>query len=280
MSEETQKQSKKLTSKQKIGLGILFFLGIATLIFGLLQFLYNIRAPFASRGTGLTNFETTDQQNLDQLLSLQSKDTDHDGLSDFDEIYLYKTSPYLEDSDSDGYPDKQEVDSGNDPNCPAGKDCMALEGTSSGSTSSDLTNTDLTNTDLTNTNLTNTDLTNANIDLELLQGQATPEAIRQAMRQAGVSDEILNKLDDQTLMEIYQETLQETSIPSDLNINANLNDNTNIAANTNIDISGIDVSNLSADEMREILRQAGVEDTVLQSLDDETLRQIFEESVQ
>jgi len=264
MSDEPKKQEEKLSSKQKIGLGVLSFLGIAALIFGLLQFIYNVKAPFAGRGTGLTNFKTAEEQDLDQVLALQSKDTDQDGLSDFDEIYFYKTSPYLEDSDSDGYSDKQEVDSGNDPNCPAGKDCMTAEGgTSSGSSSPSASS------DLTNSNLTNSNLTNTNIDLELLGGQATPEAIRQAMRQAGVGDEILNKIDDETLMEIYQETLKETPIPSDLNINTNANTNT----------SGIDVSNLSTEEIREVLRQAGVEEEVLQSLDDETLRKIFEEAI-
>lgn len=266
MSDEPKKQEEKLSSKQKIGLGVLSFLGIAALIFGLLQFIYNVKAPFAGRGTGLTNFKTAEEQDLDQVLALQSKDTDQDGLSDFDEIYLYKTSPYLEDSDSDGFSDKQEVESGNDPNCPAGKDCTTAEGGTSSAGSSSSAPSDLTNSNLTNSNLTN-NLTN--IDLGLLGGQATPEAIRQAMRQAGVGDEILNKIDDKTLMEIYQETLKETPIPSDLNINTNTNTNT----------SGIDMSNLSTEEMREVLRQAGVEEEVLNSLDDETLRKIFEESI-
>lgn len=54
---------------------------------------------------------------------LRNQDTDGDGLNDYDELYLYNSSPYLEDSDSDGINDKEEVDSGGDPNCPGSQDC-------------------------------------------------------------------------------------------------------------------------------------------------------------
>ena len=54
---------------------------------------------------------------------LKSKDTDTDGLSDWDEMNLYKTSPYLADSDSDNINDYEEVKKGTDPNCPTGQDC-------------------------------------------------------------------------------------------------------------------------------------------------------------
>lgn len=252
---ETEAKDEKLTPKQKLSLGILCFLGVGALIFGLLQFLYNIKAPFAGRGTGLKNFKTVEQQEMENLLALQSKDTDQDGLSDFDETYLYKTSPYLEDSDSDGFLDKQEIDSGNDPNCPAGKDCMRTEGVPSGTGSiSPLVNSPL-----------------ANIDLGIFRGETNPEAVRNLLRQSGVSDEILSKIDDKTLMEIYQETLKETPLPPELN--ATLNTNTNVNTNQ------MNLSNLSPDQIRALLRQAGVEEELLQSLDDETLRKIFEESI-
>jgi hypothetical protein len=42
---------------------------------------------------------------------------------DYDELYVYKTSPYLSDSDSDGFDDNTEILSNHNPNCPEGKDC-------------------------------------------------------------------------------------------------------------------------------------------------------------
>ncbi|MBI4433345.1 hypothetical protein HY632_01080 [Candidatus Uhrbacteria bacterium] len=52
-------------------------------------------------------------------------DTDGDGLSDLEEFERIHTSPFLADSDSDGRTDKQEVDAGEDPNCPTGQVCTA-----------------------------------------------------------------------------------------------------------------------------------------------------------
>jgi len=47
---------------------------------------------------------------LDKLL-----DTDSDGLSDYDEVYLYGTNPYLGDTDGDGMDDAQELTAGTSP---------------------------------------------------------------------------------------------------------------------------------------------------------------------
>ena len=42
-------------------------------------------------------------------------DSDEDGLSDYDEIFMYDTDPWLADSDCDGVPDGNEVDDGTEP---------------------------------------------------------------------------------------------------------------------------------------------------------------------
>lgn len=47
-----------------------------------------------------------------------TNDSDHDGLSDYAEIYTYYTNPCATDSDNDGYPDKNEVDNRYNPNGP------------------------------------------------------------------------------------------------------------------------------------------------------------------
>lgn len=51
-------------------------------------------------------------------LNLKSLDSDKDGLSDYDEIYTYKTDPKNEDTDRDGYSDGIEVGNGGDPLSP------------------------------------------------------------------------------------------------------------------------------------------------------------------
>lgn len=57
---------------------------------------------------------------------LKSKDTDADGLTDYQEIYQFNTSIFLTDTDSDNYSDLEEVNSGNDPICPTNQDCNLL----------------------------------------------------------------------------------------------------------------------------------------------------------
>lgn len=68
-----------------------------------------------------TQTDVSDQQTMREL---KLKDTDHDGISDYDETYVYKTSPYLADSDSDGASDAEEIAKDGDPNCPEGKNCI------------------------------------------------------------------------------------------------------------------------------------------------------------
>jgi hypothetical protein len=59
--------------------------------------------------------------------SMSSSDTDGDGLSDFNEVAVYKTNPNLNDSDSDGYTDFFEVNSGYDPNSQSSKPATAMQ---------------------------------------------------------------------------------------------------------------------------------------------------------
>jgi hypothetical protein len=58
--------------------------------------------------------------------ALKTKDTDGDGLSDYEEVYAYNTSPYLKDTDGDGLPDGTEVKNGTDPNCKTGDTCRSI----------------------------------------------------------------------------------------------------------------------------------------------------------
>ena len=59
--------------------------------------------------TGFGVFQYSDEM-------LKTMDSDNDGLSDYDETYIYKTNPNLADTDSDGYTDGTEVLYNYDPN--------------------------------------------------------------------------------------------------------------------------------------------------------------------
>ncbi len=66
-------------------------------------------------------FGQTDEEKAEEA---KRKDTDGDGLSDWDEANLYQTSAYLADTDSDGDPDNIEIANQTDPNCPKGQVCV------------------------------------------------------------------------------------------------------------------------------------------------------------
>ena len=135
-------------------------------------------------------FTTSDEE-------LKTKDTDSDGLSDYDELNVYGTSPYLKDSDGDSYSDKIEIDSNNDPNCPKGTECRTGQTVPAGSSPqfNELTppaqggETSAPPPDL---------------------SKMTPQELRTLLLATGqVTEDQLKLIDDATLMQMYQETLKE-----------------------------------------------------------------------
>ncbi|MFA5052122.1 MAG: hypothetical protein WC544_03635 [Patescibacteria group bacterium] len=205
----------------------------------------------------------TNQVSASTLESLRSKDTDQDGITDYDELYVYHTSPYLSDSDSDGISDKAEIDQGADPNCPTGQAC-----------SRETTNTNASS--LANANA-QTDLTNGLLDT----GQnLSADQLRSILRDSGVSESDLSQVDDASLLDLYQQTLAEqegtttdtnTAGTNDVTLNVNAADQT---------VSYDDLKNLSITDIRYLLVQSGVPQDSLDQVDDDTLRQIYLDSLE
>ena len=69
----------------------------------------------------LINFFTGGSSSRDS----KNKDSDHDGLTDWQETEIYRTDPFNPDTDGDGYLDGEEVTSGYDPSKPAPNDKLA-----------------------------------------------------------------------------------------------------------------------------------------------------------
>jgi len=113
---------KTFSKEQKMGLGVFVSVGALATIFGLFYISSHLASPFKIDYDGPLVYvgeEYTEQQ----LIELQQKDTDGDGLNDYEELYVYSTSPYLEDTDGDDLSDYTEITSGRDPNCITGEDC-------------------------------------------------------------------------------------------------------------------------------------------------------------
>lgn len=120
---------ESLAGEQRFSLSVFGFCAILSVGLSVAYIRSGILSPFlVSKETLKASQSILAEQNAQdqKLTDLKAKDTDRDGLSDYAELYLYKTSPYLSDTDSDGTLDAIEIAQGTNPNCPEGTNCAQL----------------------------------------------------------------------------------------------------------------------------------------------------------
>lgn len=203
---------RTLTVEQKVAFVLLLFLGLGGAYFGFRSFRSTISRPFdlqIARYLKGDKFTTSSQREQQELEASKTRDTDGDGVTDYDELNIYKTSPYLTDSDSDGFDDKTEIFSGNDPTCPKDTECKAEDEVATdtseipelveafGNASSILSAGEF-------------DF-NSPEDVEAFFKQATLDEIRNALLKAGVPQDELDQISDEALEEFFNSTLADAS---------------------------------------------------------------------
>lgn len=224
--------------EKSLSLAILIF-GLAAVLLGFFQFKSDITKPFLAKK--IPAGQTQDNQDL---LGLKQKDTEQDGLSDYDELNIYYTSPYLKDSDSDGISDKKEIEQGTDPNCPEGQNCFAVWAEQ----------------------LANATSSESNADLFSPGAFSQPERLRQLLVQAGVSAEELAQFSDEELIKIFQEIIAQ-----------NQEQEAGQPAKT-ITVSADEIGSLTPVQIRQMLmEQAGIAKTTLDSISDKELMELVKE---
>lgn len=194
-------------SSPKTRLILLGVFTVAILIFWTLQMQANIKGPFQlgdeystlSRDSS-NNIGTCTGPNCLSDTELKGKDTDKDGLSDWEELNIYGTSAYLADSDSDGITDKEEIDAGTDPNCAEGTNCDVEE--ISPEPEMDIAE-ELNN--ITN-NISISEGDKEKLE-EAMSGNMNAENLRILMIKSGIDQEMVESFSDEELMTLYQETL-------------------------------------------------------------------------
>jgi len=189
-----------------VGLGIFIICGISGVVFGGAYLMQNIANPFNIEYSGPGYVSLDEQEDMEVELQ-KSRDLDADGLSDYDEQYVYKTSPYVADTDSDGYDDKVEIESGNDPNCPRDEDCGAS--TADAQVGDNMAATDLIG-DQFDVDGVAPDVSSPE-GLETYMKSLTAQEIRDYILQSGSIDEAtLNAIDDETILQLFDDALKQT----------------------------------------------------------------------
>jgi len=190
-----------LTLEQKFGFVFLFVFAIAFLVLSFFQLRNNLYRPYAL--TNAVPDVLIKEKFSDPTEALHYRDTDRDGLNDFEEIYVYGTSAYLEDTDSDGVKDKEEILQGRNPLC--------AEGTSCDKQNAETLPSQILEIWIKNPDSTSSSLFNSEIYLD------NPAELKKLLIASGVSAEMLKDLTDDELKEIGQEIFGSTEFQNALN---------------------------------------------------------------
>ena len=211
----------ELSSEQKAAFAILLFLGLGGIILGFLSFGANLRRPFDIQyveSLAKGRYLTQDQQDAEEVRLLKERDTDGDGITDYDELYVFKTSPYLTDTDSDGFDDRVEIFSDHDPNCPRGTECGGLlSADSEADTSKDpseLLNSVNSNTTQANSIFDNTAgvKLETEADIQTYFKSLTTDQIRQALLDQGLSQEQVDSVSDEEIRTLFDAAIDDAAV--------------------------------------------------------------------
>lgn len=191
--------------KERIVLASLGGFGAMILILGYFQFFSHIvnsvdprlvKAPQSAESSFTPAKAGLDLSKTDEL---KKKDTDDDGLSDYEELFTYKTSPYLADTDGDSSLDNVEIKNGTDPNCPEGRICLDDAGLGGGIQSA-----------VPIGEISEQSLKLSPGELEVQLRAAVPVSkIRELLLQSGqLTKDQIDQLDDATIQQVYDEALK------------------------------------------------------------------------
>lgn len=194
MAEKSSRQSfSSMPRRQKNAVFALSLSALVIIGVWIWQFNTRLTTPFQPSKEEVEIAKKAEQEREAAALAERNKDTDKDGLTDYDEVNMYGTSPYLEDTDGDGISDFNEVRQGKDPLCAEGSSCGLIA----------------TNPESVTPNATSTPASKVDEELLVLalSGQGDADTMRQILIQGGAAADQVALLTDEDLMKMYQDIL-------------------------------------------------------------------------
>ncbi len=190
---ELQPQTK-LDKGQRIGVGLLLCITVLLVAVSIFQFNSNIFAyGKRMKVDELANLDSAQRADSQQE-ALKKVDTDGDGLTDYDELFVYRSSPYMRDTDSDKIADGEEVRKGTSPTCQEGKDCLFNAVAASANEAKVVEALPEVSADA-----------QAKVDLTGI----TAQELREALLESGLPAEQLEGVNDEDLMKLVQQAQDE-----------------------------------------------------------------------
>lgn len=190
----------------------------------------------------------------EELAEQKQKDTDGDSLNDFDELYIYGTSPYLKDSDSDGLEDSKELEGGTNPICPEGTECAQPRTGGTGTTTAAEGVFDELSRQ------SGEQKTQDVLSALNTEGEVKMQELRNQLKNLGITQEMLDQMDDNTLLELVKQVKSEAEQGN---------------VNTSVTAEAENIRNLSTEEKRSLLLQYGFEEEVIKNISDKELEDLF-----
>ena len=215
-----ENNNNSMDKNRKIALIVLSVFSVSIIVIWSLNFKNSLRDPFSYKGDLIVN-NTNNQNNCadgncatgemtSDNLELKNIDTDGDGISDWDELFVYGTSPYLEDTDGDTLSDYEEIFVyKTNVNCPEGQNC------SNSLSQSEVQNTEPSDDFYNFLNSLETSVdqdinsTSSNSSLSENSENLDAQSLRQILIQSGIEESDLEQINDDDLMKLYQEVLAD-----------------------------------------------------------------------
>lgn len=195
-------QHDTLTSEQRAGFVIVAVTSVMALVVGVFYMARTLHKPFDISYTGPLFLSGSEKRAL-EVDQQKTKDTDSDGLTDYDELYIHRSSPYLKDTDGDGISDVAEVNL---------DETKSIIGSPDGSDTPEIADgiTDLFGAGfyVSTPGVDSINQATAGGQVEDLS-KVTPGFLRDALRAQGATEEQLRYVTDQQLMERYLDALKQ-----------------------------------------------------------------------